>query len=434
MPDRLVRDVQARASRRAWMVVACLSTLATLTTAGCNLPEKKPRPTLLTLADLEGLAHAGQTTILPDNGIPGGLPLADYVTDQADGYHLTLRDTWTEAYRSGYVTTEIWTGFDEVWAQPVYVPITGFVGGVPTKLTDASGVSHPIFSVGPKSAFYSPFWEVLYFQVPEGTDPKAYTSARQVIESGLALQEGRGRAMALVPGDVVLPKMSDVAPTEAGGDRAIGGPKASRGFLDGQEIPFLDFGAETFRWNYELVVEEIPLFVLLYRRPDGTLERLNVPTVAGTGPLYANRPVDAPNDHPRYGAFWRLYTVEIPSTARIFAPTPLFDPFRAQVPAALLDAPYGTDLLALAGTDKLFLDDWLGRVALNAAAIAPATTGCFEKYEYLDTNVDKPPGEHCQWLDSQSAIERAVVPEAINETDIVVTCPFVTYHDHAVTP
>jgi hypothetical protein len=40
----------------------------------------------------------------------------------------------------------------------------------------------------------------------------------------------------------------------------------------------------------------------------------------------------------------------------------------------------------------------------------------------------------CVWLDSQAAIEQLMPHEAIKRTDVLVTCPFVSYHDAAVTP
>lgn len=420
--------------RSGWTLAAAAA-LAALASA-CEEQTSRSRPILLTLADLEAATARPDEPLLPASGVPGGLPLADYVTKEGEAFRLTLRETWTEGYRSGYVTTELWSGFDEVWVQPMYVPFTDLLDGVPVPLKGADGKWHPIFSVGPKSAFYSPFWQLFYFRVPEGTDPAAYKSARDVIDSGAELHSARGRTIALVPGEVVLPATTTVTPPPnvPGGDREIGTPKQGTGYLDGEPVFTIELGSENFRWDEHLVVEEIPLFVLLHRTPEGLLERLPVPTVAGTGPLYENRPIEISDPHhPKYGAYWRVYTVELPPTARVFAPTPLYDAFRAQLPPALLaaDAPYGADYLQLAGTDQLFLDDWLGRVSLGAVPTDGATEGCFSKYAYLTGDDKTVP---CRWLDSQPAIEEAVVPEAIQRTDIVVTCPFVTYHDLAVTP
>lgn len=393
----------------------------------CGAPAPRPRPVVMTVADLEVAATTRPNEpLFPDSGVPGGLPLADYIVKKGDAYELTLRETWTHGYRSGYITTELWSGFDEVWIQPMYVPVTGFTAAGPTIVKDAANKWHPIFSVGPDSAFYSPYWQVVYFQVPVGTSSDAYKSGRDVLDAKLPLFPARGKAIALVPGPVVLPAAVPSSADVPASDRKIGTPKQGKGYLDGEEVSTVEYDAETFTWNDERVVDEIPLFVLLWRRTDGTLERLNVPTVAGTGPLYENRPVDVSDEtHPRYGAYWRIYTVELPATARVFAPMQ-YDAF-VSLPAMLPRATYGDDLDA--ETDLRLLDPWLGRVALNALAADGYPDGCFGKYDWL-TGDD--PEYACKWLDSQPAIEQAVSPLAIKKTDLVVTCPFVSYHDKAV--
>ncbi|HEV3030816.1 MAG TPA: hypothetical protein VG319_04200 [Polyangia bacterium] len=425
------RSTRPRATAGPRAAAGLLATLAFCAAAGCDLPAEPRHPKLLTLAGLEALADPmnPDATFAEDSGVPGGLRVRDYVTKDDAGYHLTLRETWTEQYRSAYVTAEVWTGFDEVWLQPVYAPITGFVDGVPAKLVDpAKGGWSPIFSVGAGSAFYSPFWQVRYFQVPDGTDPAAFTSARQVIDSGLPLIQGPARVLSLVPGAVGLPQ------TAAGSGQEIGGPQGvGSGFLDGQPVSFLDFGADTFSWNGDLVIDETPLFVLVYRDAGGNLARMNVPTVAGTGPLYANRPPKIVDGVPRYGAYWRLYTVEVPPTARIFAPPTLFVAESADYPMALVGSSYGQDII---DTGKDGVAPWLGRVALNAIGAADGSTkSCFDSYKQIDTvEYGNTVPDPCVWLDSQAAIEQLMPHEAIKRTDVLVTCPFVSYHDAAVTP
>jgi hypothetical protein len=421
---------RARASGGAAGVAAVLAAL--VATAACDARDSKRRPTLLTFAELEHMADdPAAPPLFPDSGVPGGLPLADYVTHDNQGYHLTLRSTITEGYRSGYVTTEMWSDFDEVWAQPVYVPITGFKNGLPDRLKGDDGVWHPIFSLGPKSAFYSPYWQVFYFQVPADTAPRAYTSAKQVIDSGIPLLPGPGSTMAMVPDDIVLP----TKPPDS--DQVVGGPtKISEGWLDGKVGKYLELGSENFTFDDGTkVVDEIPLFVLVYRHPDGELERLNVPTVAGTGPLYANRKAPVEDLVPYYGAYWRLYTVEIPATARIFAP-PSRPDLRAKLPTELYDVAYDPKPELAAGGDRAYLNQYFGWVALNAVGVAP-DKGCFEDFNMIDTSempIDNRAAGTCQWLESQPIIERAVLPSAIKKTDILVTCPFVSYRDHAVSP
>jgi hypothetical protein len=434
--------------------------------AACDLPASPRRPHLLTFADLQALADGPDPTFANDSGVPGGLRVGDYVTKQIgkDGtasYFPTLRNTWTEGYRSAYETAEIWTAFDEVWVQPAYVPITGFESdGTPIPLTepgaaapdagvtepdaaaadpdggaDASSAApparawSPIFSVGPDSAFYSPFWQLFYFQVPAGTDPDDYTTARKVIDSGLPLIPGPGRTMSIVPGDITVPRVGMAS------GQHVGGPAGSSpGYLDGRDVKFLDFGKGSFSWNDDLVVDATPLFMFVARDDQGNLQRMNVPTVAGTGPLYANRPPNVRvNTTPHYGSFWRLYTVEVPPAARIFAPPQLFAAESADFLPQRLVVPadgYGPSVIA-AGADDV--SQWLGRLALNAlpSATDASEHGCFSDYDNLDTS-SSTALPHCQWLDSQPAIERSVPSSWIHRTDILVTCPFVSYHDVAV--
>jgi hypothetical protein len=404
------------------LLVACAA-------GACGLPPNPSRPHLLTFADLGALAAPMDpgATFANADGVPGGLRVRDYVTFDGTDYHLVLRNTWTEGYRSAYVTAEVWTGFDEVWVQPVYIPVTGFTNGKAILLVDPAKPDptkswSAIFSVGPESAFYSPFWQTFYFVVPPGTGPDDFTSARKVIDSGLPLIPGPGHTMSIVPTDHIVP------PTPSAPGQMVGGPAGTmEGYVDGKEVDFLDFGKGNFSWDADLVVEPTPLFVLVYRDDTGALQRLNVPTVAGTGPLYANRPANMLNAVPHYGAVWRLYTVEVPGTARIFAPPlPEFADAIADYPVGFVAPDYGANVIA-AGADDL--SHWLGRVALNAVKSADGSSpGCFSSYDDIDVGGTDP----CQWLDSQPAIERAVPASWIRPTDILVTCPFVSYKDFPV--
>jgi len=99
--------------------------------------------------------------------VDAGPELAGLIRQAAPGadmpLQLALGDTRTDGYRSAYVTTELWAHFAEVWVQPAYVPVTGWnADGTPVRLLGPDGHWHPIFSVGPHSAFYSPFWQIVY--------------------------------------------------------------------------------------------------------------------------------------------------------------------------------------------------------------------------------------------------------------------------------
>jgi len=84
----------------------------------------------------------------------------------ADTDGLTVFPSFVDTRPAAYVTTEIWDEWSRVWAQPMYVPVTSVqpVDG-PVRLAG----SRPIFSVGPGSRFYSPYWEVWYVVVPAST-------------------------------------------------------------------------------------------------------------------------------------------------------------------------------------------------------------------------------------------------------------------------
>ena len=119
--------------------------------SGCSgQPANPSRPHLITFADLEALAASptAAPTFATNSGVPGGLRVTDFVTYDGTNYGMPLRTTWTEGYRSAYRTTEVWTGFDEVWVQPVYVAITGFTDGKPDLLTDPTNPRSVVFQLG----------------------------------------------------------------------------------------------------------------------------------------------------------------------------------------------------------------------------------------------------------------------------------------------
>src|SRR5262249_55420801 len=142
-------------------------------------------------------------TIAPDDGLPGGVPLGNITMGPAvppDGPLLTIRSGLAEGYALTYVTTEVWANYAQVWMQPAYAPITGWVNGAPQKVVDPSdGKWRPIFSVGSGSGFYSPFWQIVYVTVPAGTTADTFTSARQILDSGYPLTPSQGQTMPLVP-------------------------------------------------------------------------------------------------------------------------------------------------------------------------------------------------------------------------------------------
>jgi len=359
--------------------------------AACDAP-RPPMPRLWTVFDVEALyASDKQSTdaIATDAGLPGGVALAKILDPETRT--LFERPTVTEVYNGAYLTTEVWSHFDEVWLQPMYVPIKGWVDGAPQPL--ATGGAAWIFSVGPDSLFYSPFWQMVYFQVPDGTPVGAIASARQVLDGKYPLTFGPGRTVALVPDDVVPP--TNVAKGSA--------------WADGRPVSFLDFGKATFTWNADGVIDEVPIYVFLMRNAEGELVAPDVQTVAGTGPPGSGGPL-APQieNQQRYAAYWRLYTVTLPPAARVFSPTTeLQNRLRNDQHLPIVtDYPVG---------DPADTSGWI--------ALTPA---CFATDEQIEPDPRNSTMDKCIWLDSQGAIEANVDRSAIQRTDITVTCPFVS--------
>jgi hypothetical protein len=347
--------------------------------------------------------------LAPADGLPGGVPLGNIASAAVPPAGPTLFDRTGVA--DGYLvkteTTEVWSNYDQVWMQPAYVPITGFANGVPQEVLDAAGHWHPIFSVGPQSAFYSPFWQIVYVTVPAGTTTETFTSAKQILDGGYPLAPSQGQTMPLVP------------------DGTIGGGKPGRGWLDGAEISFLNYGAATFSWDAATnVVDEMPIYTFTVTGPDGTPQVLqHMPEVLGTAP--PGVPPPAPpmlGGVPRYVAYWRDYTVPVPpAPARVFAP-PGSDVAADMLALGLSPGWYTA---AYDTYDAAGYQAFEGRVALNPGDPSTGTPGCFDDPGALDT---------CTWLDSQAAIEANVDPAAIAATGITVTCPVTMVRTTTVTP
>jgi hypothetical protein len=390
--------------------------------AACDAP-RPAAPDLWTLFDVQALYGAnkqGGDAIAVDAGLPGGVALEKLLAP-TDRTTMFERGTLVEGYPGSYLTTEVWSQFDEVWLQPMYIPVVGWEGNVPQPLT--TGGSTWIFSVGPGSRFYSPFWQMVYFDVPVNTPPDAIKTARDVLDGKYPLHFGPGRTVALVPGDVVLPALPQADPPP---DPPIG-PTKGTAWLDGQQTSFVDFGKATFTWNEEGVIDEVPIYVLLMRSTDGRLVAPDIRTVAGTGPPGSRGPVPPIiGDQPRYAAYWRLYTVTLPADARVFSPS------------AELQAELTTDNLPVitqySADAAIFADTTSGWVALNPGDPANGVPGCFDTAGQLDPDPTSTYPDRCVWLSSQAAIEANIDPSAIQRTDVTVTCPFVTFQDRTVSP
>jgi hypothetical protein len=376
--------------------------------AGCDVP-RPPSPQLWTLFDVQSLyadGADGTYGIAKNAGLPGGVALGSMLNPD-DPSVLTVQPGFAEGYPVGYVTTEVWSYFDEIWAQPMYVPVTGWSGGA------AQGVSqHPIFSVGAGSRFYSPFWRMIYVEVPDG---KA-TSVREILDGKYPLHPSRGWMAALTPPDVGL----GAAPPVPSGGAVMG-----TGWLDGAEAPFVKFPAAPFGIGPDEVIEEVPIFHFVFVKDDGTWVAPPIPPVLGTGPLYSQTP--APVDDlsvptAKYSAYWRVYDVVVPPAARVFAPPGSATDMALTTAGLSVSATmYGPDVVDPANATAAA--DLLGRIVLNEAA-------CLDTLAHATSQFGP-----CHYLDSQHAIEAMIGQTSIVRTDVTVTCPLVSLNNRtAVQP
>jgi hypothetical protein len=405
-----------------WGVVAA----AVVVAVGCAQPDAPPSPAVFTLFDVKALYDEqvpDTYRIAADSSLPGGIPIGEMM--RSDGT-LTVHPTWAEGYSAAYVVTEVWTDFDELWVQPAYVPVTGWTQGARNPLTMPW---QPIFSVGPGSRFYSPFWQIIFVDVPDGTPPESLTSAAQVLSSGYPLYRDVGSVMVMYPGDVTFQQR-----TVGGYTIPVGDVERRQGWVDGARGSYLEFPSAGLTWDDRLVIDEVPIYHFVARANDGSLVQLPIPTVAGTGPPYSNTPAPffqnpatatgGPIFTSNYAGYWRLYAVVLPDNARVFAPPARQDLVTALEQAAPdfpRDALYSDEIIAASEPD---VRGSVGMVALNP--------GCFNG-PLADIELGSM-GDPCRWLNSQQQIERYVDAEQIIRTNVTVTCPFVSFRGEAVAP
>src|SRR6188508_1558450 len=225
--------------------------------AACSQPDAPPSPAVFTLFDVKALYDEQlppTTRIAVDSSLPGGIPIDQLMS--ADGA-LKVHPTWAEGYGAAYVVTEVWTDFDELWVQPAYVPVTGWAQGVRDPLIKPW---QPIFSVGPGSRFYSPFWQIVFVDVPEGTTPESLTSAEQVLRSGYPLYPDQGSVMVMSPGDVRFEQLTVGAFTIPVGD-----VQRLEGWLDGARGSYVEFPSAALSWDTRLVIDEVPIYHFVAR-------------------------------------------------------------------------------------------------------------------------------------------------------------------------
>jgi hypothetical protein len=373
--------------------------VAVMAFGGCSQSPTAPAAQLFTLFDAQALYSGGATgseALAENAGLPGGIPLDRVLTPPASDGSSTLdvRTAWSGGQPVAFLTTEVWTNYAQVWMQPAYVPVTRASAGGPLELL--GGAWTPIFSVGAASAFYSPFWQIVYAEVPADTAPGSLTSARQILDGGYPLTPREGRTMPLLPDKVAAPPPTEL-PTNLG--------KIRNGYLDGATVSFLQFGGSLFTWDPNTnVVEEAPIYVLTFVGPDGSvLTSPSIPTVLGAGPPGSG--VAPPGGGQRNSAYYRVHTVVMPKTARVFVP-----------PGSQLetDLYYADGLTAFTGFAPGASDaqsaKFSGRVALDSA--------CFSDPALLTPDPTNP--NACVWLVSEAALQANVDLSTEETTAITV--------------
>ncbi|HXI58358.1 MAG TPA: hypothetical protein VNO55_19965 [Polyangia bacterium] len=393
--------------------------LAMAGTAGCGLPPAPAEDRLWTLNDYvalyRGNGHADGVAPLPE-----AVPAAKLLVDAGnDHYQLVMSPTYEDGYQAAYVTTDLWQGFDEIWVQPLYILVSGFGDtGAPALFPADDPRSHPIFGVGPKSRFYSPYWETIYVKVPADAPDDRYRSVRDIVnDHTLETRHGEARTASLISPTLTVDPPAvdrDRYPALPLPDQT--GPTVVRGhgYLDGNDIDYLDFGTGAFHWDSARIVEEVPLFDLAFRDTDGVLRPMGGPKIGGAGPPFSGRqPLVDSTNRPRYGGYWRLYYVELPATARIFAP-PQFASFRAALMKA--GAPLADISPDVAAAPAEDLRRFVGAVALDPA--------CFVDPKKI--------GGCLSLINSQYQLENNLDATALIKTDLTVTCPFVSYRSAPV--
>lgn len=386
--------------------------LLSLTAVACGDAANPAPQRLWTMADLQLSSHQGTSCTNP-----GGLPCNYFVDTGVNGNDvLQFKLAFAEGEPMGYMTTDFWSNYDQIWLEPMYILVTSWNDKAPAanRLLDGNGqATGPIFSIGPQSGFYSPYWQIFYVEVPADTADDQYTAARQLFDDHLVMHPGPNRFASIGPSSVFLPSADDISMKAAPGIAAYlkDGPsalpgvvlssKALTGWLDGTAVSYVDFGNDNFDVDATQAIRDVPLFLFKKYDTGGNLVLAGAPNVGGVAPLFSGTAarVSAGN-RPQFGALWRLHIVTLPPAARVF----------------LKD---DEDLAIEGGGDATLLDDKVLRVALDGK--------CFDSLK-----TPSPLDDTCVWLDSQAAIEDNLGPKAITRTALLPACPFVMFRGRPV--
>jgi hypothetical protein len=361
----------------------------------------RARPEMWTLFNIHEALLEGRP-VAPTASFPAGFPADFFITPQPDGTaHLRIIPAYSEGEPAAYVLPELWLNFDEIWVQPWYEFVTAWNerSNSQNALKGPNGEdAPPVFDVGPRSLFYSPFWVLFYAVVPPGTAFDHYTSVEQMMNDHLPIYKGAPWIYSVRPPEVILPPMP-VHPY-------LNKPVATSlrqfdlSWVDDEAMPYFDEGFNNFKYDDRLVVEEVPMFFLAKRGASGKPELLDAPAVIGSGPLFGRRPPEVGNGKPRFGSATRFHIAIVPASAEAFNP-------EQHVAAAAA--------LVASNIDP---NTYRGRVARNAVKVAERDRACFEAMDFPTS---------CTWLDSQARIEDAGGASSIRRTEVVACSPVVFY-------
>ena len=404
-----------------------------LALAGCEAPTPGPPAAWVSLTTMQSAYNADPQAPIGaglSSVFPAGFP-ASYFLSSPD--RIRLSPVYTDGQQMAYMTTDVWVNFREIWLQSLFV----FVHTWNEKSPRASWVDIPwVATVSDKSAFWSPFWRVYYVLVPADTPRDRFRTARDVLSSGLPVFPGQARLLTLQPPGGMQPDdASTVLLPELRGPGKIGEVRPQALWVEGEpdERVGMDFGENRFEWNERYEILEQPLFFFFTRVPDGSWQPLtSVPRVGGTGPLFERRPAIAPNNRPRFGSNWRLWSVRLPDTARLFVPPERTAEWETANRGWTANLPLATIPQITASTPAELtsaLDHHAYKVLLNTNCLTPPPT----------PPATTPPPitvddlARCPWLDSQEALEK-YLPAALLPSEILVACPYLSYAGTAVAP
>jgi hypothetical protein len=308
-----------------------------------------------------------------------------------------------EGKPAAYVATDFWYDRDEVWVQPVWIPVTAWDPQRP--FAHVIPKSNWIFSVGPGSAFYSPYWRFEFVEVPEDTQPNQLRSAADVLNASKGIHDGALWIFSLLPLDVRVSAPAGADPVRPLNGDALMPVKLRQGWVEGQLWGVFDYGLDLFTTHGADVVDETPIYRFVTALPDGGEDPIDVPEVGGVGAPYSGAGPKLQDGAPTFGGLWRLYDVALPSSAAVFVPPSLPEMRQRLTAQGAVQVPELPDAV---GSDPR-AGDYALRVAVDGA--------CFDG--------GFPDG--CTWLDSQAALEAAIPEASILATDVTTTCPILEY-------